>query len=135
MFSGFRDFLLRGNVVELAVAVVIGAAFNDVVNGFITAFIDPIIALALGASGGTALETVVLGGFPVGVFISALITFLIKALVVYFFIVRPFASMAARFAPAPAAPAIAEDVKLLTDIRELQRQQLELLAGRRPSGN
>ena len=47
MFNGFRDFLLRGNVVELAVAVVIGAAFNEVVNGFITAFVDPLIAIAL----------------------------------------------------------------------------------------
>jgi large conductance mechanosensitive channel len=128
MFKGFRDFLLRGNVVDLAVAVVIGAAFNDVVNGFIAAFVDPLIALALGASGTTDLATVGVGNFPVGVFLSALITFVIKAFVVYFFIVRPFARLAARFAAdtSPAAPTNEE--KLLGEIRDLQRQQLETLA-------
>jgi large conductance mechanosensitive channel len=121
--KGFRDFILRGNVVELAVAVVIGAAFNEVINGFIASFIDPIIAVALGASGAADLGTVTAGIFPIGVFISALITFLIKALVVYFFVVRPFTAMAARFAAdtTPAGPTNEE--KLLTEIRDTLRAQ------------
>lgn len=135
MFKGFRDFLLRGNVVELAVAVVIGAAFNEVVNGFIAAFVDPLIAIALGASGTANLETVAFGGFPVGIFISALITFLIKAFVVYFFIVRPFANLAARFSPAAGPPTVPDDVKLLGEIRDLQKQQLAALAGQRVTGD
>jgi large conductance mechanosensitive channel len=135
MFKGFRDFLLRGNVLELAVAVVIGAAFNDVVNGFIAAFVDPLIAIALGASGTDSLATIATGGFPVGVFLSALITFLIKALVVYFFIVRPFMGLAARFGPAAPVPVVPDDVKLLTEIRDLQKQQVAALTARRVGGD
>lgn len=132
MFKGFRDFLLRGNVVDLAVAVVIGAAFNEVVNGFITAFVDPIIAMALGASGTDDLATIAYAGFPIGVFLSALITFLIKAFVVYFFIVRPFAGIAAKYAPAAAAT---EDQKLLAEIRDLQKQQVAVLTAPRAVGD
>jgi len=123
MLKGFRDFILRGNVVDLAVAVVIGAAFGEVVNGFIAAFIDPLIALMLGGAG-EDLAAIVFGGFPVGLFLSALVTFLLKALVIYFFVVRPFSNMAARYAP-KAEPT--DDVKLLTEIRDLQRQQLTAL--------
>lgn len=119
MLKGFRDFLFRGNVVDLAVAVVIGTAFNDVVNGFIAAFVDPLIALVLGGAG-TAIETITFAGFPVGVFLSALITFILKATVVYFFIVRPFAGFSAQFAANNPPP---PDVKLLTEIRDELRQQ------------
>jgi large conductance mechanosensitive channel len=123
MLKGFRDFILRGNVVELAVAVVIGAAFNEVVNGFIASFIDPILAMALGASGTADLATVAVGAFPIGVFISAVITFLIKAFVIYYFVVRPFSNLATRFAAdtTPAGPTNEE--KLLTEIRDTLRAQ------------
>jgi len=123
MLKSFRDFILRGNVVDLAVAVVIGAAFGEVVNGFIAAFVDPLIALMLGGAG-EDLASIVFGGFPIGLFLSALVTFLLKAAVVYFFIVRPFARVAATFAPRPEP---ADDVKLLTEIRDLQRQQVAAL--------
>ncbi|MGQ9927880.1 MAG: large conductance mechanosensitive channel protein MscL [Chloroflexaceae bacterium] len=123
MLKGFRDFILRGNVVDLAVAVVIGAAFGEVVNGFIAAFIDPLIALMLGGAG-EDLASIVFAGFPVGLFLSALVTFLFKAAVVYFFIVRPFARVAATLTPASGP---ADDVKLLTEIRDLQRQQVAAL--------
>ncbi|GAB4435796.1 MAG: large conductance mechanosensitive channel protein MscL [Chloroflexi bacterium OHK40] len=123
MLKGFRDFLLRGNVVDLAVAVIIGAAFNEVVNGFIAAFIDPLLAIALGASGAENLATVTVGVFPVGLFLSALITFVIKAFVIYFFVVRPFSGLAARFTAdsTPAAPTSEE--KLLGEIRDLLKAQ------------
>lgn len=124
MFKGFRDFLLRGNVVDLAVAVVIGAAFGAVVDGFIKAFVDPLLLLALSATGATALETAMVGIFPIGVFLSALITFIVKAAVIYVVLVAPMAAMAARKAAAPAAPAAPPaDVQLLTEIRDLLRQR------------
>lgn len=125
MLKEFRDFLLRGNVVDLAVAVVIGAAFGNVVDGFIVAFVDPLIALILGGAG-EELAVIVFGGFPVGIFLSALVTFVLKAAVVYFFIVRPFGKLAAQYAPEAATP---EDVKLLGEIRDLQQQQLAALRG------
>lgn len=123
MLTGFRDFLLRGNVVDLATAVVIGAAFNQVVDGFIKAFVDPLLAIILGGSG-QALSAVVIGPFPVGLFLSAVLTFILQAAVVYFFIVRPFRNLAARSAaaPPPAGPPPA-DVQLLTEIRDLLKER------------
>jgi large conductance mechanosensitive channel len=116
MLKGFRDFLMRGNVVELAVAVIIGAAFNGVVDGLIKGIIDPLIA-TLSPGDVKALETaLVVGPFKLGLVISTIVNFLIKAGVVYFFIVRPFARLADRFA---AAPAVAASERLLTEIRDL----------------
>ena len=93
--SGFRKFLLRGNVVDLAVAVVIGAAFGVVVTSFTAAFITPLIGVATGAAGDFNKRvfrvhhghTATL--FPYGAFINAVISFLIIATVVYFFVVVP----------------------------------------------
>lgn len=123
MLKGFRDFLFRGNVVDLAVAVVIGAAFNSVVDGFIQSFIDPLIALILGGAG-ASIESATVYGFPVGVFFSALITFVLKAAVVYFFVVRPFSGFAAKLAANNPPP---PDVQLLAEIRDLQKQQVSAL--------
>ena len=124
MFKGFRDFLLRGNVVDLATAVIIGVAFNGVVDGVIKGIIDPLIAL-LSPGAVKDLETaLLLGPFKIGLVLSAIINFVIKAAVVYFFIVQPFARFAARFAPKAAGPA--EDVVLLTQIRDLMKQEVDL---------
>jgi large conductance mechanosensitive channel len=120
MLKGFRDFLMRGNVVELAVAVIIGVAFNDVVNSLVKGIIDPLIALAAPAGMKTLETALLLGPFKIGLVLSAIINFLVKAGVVYFFIVLPFSRMAARFAPAAATPA---DVVLLTEIRDILKQQ------------
>jgi len=99
MFKEFRDFILRGNVVELAVAVVIGAAFGALVTAFVSSFITPLIALVGGQPdfGGLAFT---IGGtaFPYGRFITALIAFLIIAAVVFFFVVRPLNALMERFA-------------------------------------
>jgi len=119
MLKGFRDFLMRGNVVELAVAVIIGAAFNGVVDGIIKGLIDPLIAMA-SPSDVKALETaLLLGPFKVGLVLSSIVNFLVKAAVVYFFVVRPFARFATRFA---AAPAVTPTEKLLAEIRDLLKQ-------------
>jgi large conductance mechanosensitive channel len=120
MLKGFRDFLMRGNVVELAVAVIIGAAFNGVVDGLIKGIIDPLIA-TLAPGDVKALETaLLLGPFKIGLVLSTIINFLVKAGVVYFFIVRPFAGFAARFAASPVTP---PTEVLLAEIRDLLKRQ------------
>ncbi len=121
MLKGFRDFLLRGNVVELAAAVIIGAAFNGVVEGLVKGIVDPLIA-ALAPGGIKSLETaLVLGPFRLGLVLSATASFLVKAAVVYFLIVRPFSAFAARLAAAPAGPSA--EVRLLSEIRDLLKQR------------
>jgi large conductance mechanosensitive channel len=79
--DGFKKFLLRGNVVDLAVAVVIGAAFGAVVTGFVTSFITPLVGVATGAAGDVSRRSFELAGvqFPYGVFLQALISFVILA--------------------------------------------------------
>jgi len=86
--SGFQKFLVRGNVVDLAVGVVIGAAFNSVVQGFVKDIIDPLIG-KFGNGKATSLASKAYNGFLYGDLISVLITFLITAAVVYFFVVKP----------------------------------------------
>jgi len=97
MLKGFRDFILRGDVIDLAVAVVIGAAFNSVVSALVKSVITPLI----GAIGGTPdfsriYFTINNSRFMVGEFLNALISFLIVAGVVYFLIVLPMNKLMAR---------------------------------------
>jgi large conductance mechanosensitive channel len=120
MMKGFRDFLMRGNVVELATAVIIGAAFGAVVDGLIKGIIDPLIA-ALSPGDVKQLENAfVVGPLHFGLVFSAAVNFLLKAGVVYFLIVRPFANVAARLAARSAPP---PDVQLLTEIRDLLKSR------------
>ena len=122
MLKGFRDFLMRGNVVELATAVIIGAAFGGVVDGLIKGIIDPLIAAFAPGEVKMLEGALVLGPFKIGLVLSAVINFIMKAAVVYFLIVRPFSQVSARLAAATPVP---PDVKLLTEIRDLlkSRQQ------------
>jgi large conductance mechanosensitive channel len=122
MIRGFRDFLMRGNVVDLAVAVIIGAAFGAVVAAFATDFIGGII----GAIGGTpdfgnAGFTVNDSKIVYGSTINALIYFVIVAAAIYFVIVVPMQVIAARRAKEADAetPAPSDEAKLLTEIRDL----------------
>jgi len=124
MLKGFRDFLMRGNVVELATAVIIGAAFSGVVDGVIKGIIDPLIAIFAPGDVKELGNALVLGPFKVGLVVSAVLTFVLKAGVVYFFIIRPFSRLAARLAAAPPPPAPPPaDVQLLTEIRDLLKQR------------
>ncbi len=121
MFQGFKDFIMRGNVVDLAVGVVIGAAFTGVVTGFTNGFIKPLIQLMGGGSGLDAGKFKVRGvEFDYATFLNSLITFLITAAVLYFFVVLPLNILAERRRrgeePPPNAPA--EDIVLLTQIRD-----------------
>ena len=135
MISGFKTFLLRGNIVDLAVAVVIGTAFTALVASFTTSFLEPLIGL-LGGGGEHGGEAVVNGQhFTWGAFINALITFVLTAAVVYFVVVVPMKALLERRRrgeePGPAEPT---QVELLLEIRDLLRAQQGMGAGRDPSG-
>jgi large conductance mechanosensitive channel len=105
--GGFRKFILRGNVVDLAVGIVIGAAFTAVVSSVVSGIFTPLIGL-FGVPDFANLAYKSANGniFKFGAVINALITFLITALVVYFFVVRPMNALQDRFTPhhEPAAP-------------------------------
>ena len=98
MLDGFKKFILRGNVVDMAVGVVIGAAFAGVVTGLTTAFLNPMIKLATG--GGEKFSTLqfTIHGvqFPLDNFINACISFVLIAAAVYFFVVLPVNALIAR---------------------------------------
>lgn len=103
--DGFKKFLLRGNVVDLAVAVVIGAAFGAVVTAFVSAFITPLVGVVTGAAGDFTDKTFTAAGaeFPYGQFVDALIGFVIIAAVVYFLVVKPVQRLMDRFKTEPEA--------------------------------
>ena len=121
MLKGFKDFIMRGNVVDLAVGIVIGAAFTTVVTAFTAAFLKPLIQLLSGGEGIKAGAFTVRGvPFDWASFINACITFLLTAAVLYFLVVFPLNKLAERRQrgeePPPKAPS--EEVKLLTEIRD-----------------
>jgi len=120
MLKGFRDFIMRGNVVDLAVAVVIGAAFGAVV----AAFADDFIGGILGAIGGSpdfgdAGFTVNGSKIVYGSTLTALIQFVIVAVAIYFAIVVPMQAMARRRGVEEDSPAPSDEAVLLTEIRDL----------------
>jgi large conductance mechanosensitive channel len=97
MLSEFKRFLLRGNVVELAVGIVIGVAFGSVVTAFVKAFLTPLIGLATGKANLSHLVFTVGGTqFPYGLFLTAVIAFLLIAAVVFFLVVRPINALVER---------------------------------------
>jgi large conductance mechanosensitive channel len=129
MLKGFRDFIARGNVVELAVGFVMGVAFTTVVTQFTASFIKPLIELVSGGEGITAGKlTINEIAFDWAAFLNAVITFLLTAAVVYLLVVLPMNKLAERRRrgeePPPETPS--EEVLLLTEIRDL------LAAGRVP---
>jgi large conductance mechanosensitive channel len=118
MLSGFKNFLLRGNVVELAVAVVIGTAFAAVVKATVNLIMD-----LIGKVGGTPdFSGYEPGGVSVGAWLTAAVSFVILAAVVYFFVVTPYTKAKERYFPS-APPGTPEDVQLLQEIRDLLAAQ------------
>ena len=104
--SEFRAFVLRGNVVDLAVAVVIGAAFGAVVTSLVENIITPLIGAIGGQPDFSGLSfTINNSVFNYGLVLNALISFLIVALVIFFFVVKPVNLLMARFKPTDAEPA------------------------------
>ena len=110
--TGFKNFLLRGNLIELAVAFIMGAAFATVVTAF-TAWLTSLLP------GGTDAFD---GDEPLGAFLNALIAFILISAVVYFFIVMPYTKAKERYFPSEE-PGTPEDVKLLQEIRDLLAAQ------------
>jgi large conductance mechanosensitive channel len=104
--SGFRNFILRGNVVDLAVGIVIGAAFTAVVQSLVKDFITPLVSIPLGKSADFADRHWSLGGakFFYGDFFNSLLSFILVGLVVYYFVVRPVNRLMERFKPSPEEP-------------------------------
>ena len=114
--TGFKNFILKGNLVDLAVAVIIGTAFAAVVTAF-TGMLLSAIAKVMGGEQPN-FDNYAPGGVEVGPFLTALLAFLILAAVVYFFVVTPFVKAKERYFPS-AAPGTPEDVVLLQEIRDL----------------
>ena len=105
MLKGFRDFILRGNVMDLAVAVVIGAAFTAIVNALVTDIVNPLIAALVHKPDFSALILDINGGkIKYGDFLNAIISFLLIAAVVYFVFVLPVNALIKKFKPSQAAP-------------------------------
>jgi large conductance mechanosensitive channel len=123
--SEFKAFILKGNVVDLAVGVVIGAAFGKVVESVVKDLITPLIGWFGGQPDFSAVR---LGPLGVGSFINAIIAFLILAAVIFFFVIKPMnflmaaAKKKAEAAPSEPAP-VPDDVKLLMEIRDLLKAQ------------
>jgi large conductance mechanosensitive channel len=131
VIKGFKDFILRGNVIDLAVAVVIGAAFSTVVTAFTKGILEPLIAsVGSGAKDKGGLDFYLRSGNPatkvlLNELITAVINFVLVAAVIYFFVVVPMNLLLERRRrgqePEPAAPA--EDILLLQEIRDLLRDR------------
>ncbi|MFJ8626342.1 large conductance mechanosensitive channel protein MscL [Kitasatospora sp. NPDC093550] len=124
MLKGFRDFMMRGNVVDMAVGVVIGAAFTAVVTGFVSAFLTPLVGVVVGAAGDFSSYKAHVAGvtFPYGQFLNVLIAFVMTAAVLYFCVVLPITKATERYLPkkpkAPKRPC----PECLTEIPEAARR-------------
>jgi large conductance mechanosensitive channel len=117
--NGFKRFLMRGNVVDLAVAVVIGAAFGAVITAFVKDLITPLIAAVAGKPDFSALALTINGSrFPVGDFLNALVSFLMVAAAIYFFVVAPMNALAdmRKRGEAPADPTTKRCPECLSEI-------------------
>lgn len=125
MIKGFKEFLMRGNVVELAVAVVMGAAMTALVASFGDAFLNPLITLVTGGAEVGGSFTVNGVEFPYGVFLNGLLVFFLTALAVYFVIVMPMNKLRERFMSDEEEAEVVreEQVVLLEQIRDLLREQ------------
>ncbi len=119
MLSGFKQFILRGNVIDMAVGVVIGAAFATVVSAFTKDLLTPLIAALVGKPDFSAIIFTLNGSvFAIGDFINAAISFLLVAAAVYFFVVVPVNALVSRMrkAPAPADPTTKKCPECLSEI-------------------
>ncbi len=105
MLKGFRDFIARGNVLDLAVGVIIGVAFGAIVDSLVKDLITPIIGILGGAPDFSALK---IGPVTIGNFMNAVLAFLIKAAGLYFLIILPFNRFAKKLAPPAPAPSPSE---------------------------
>ena len=121
--KGFRDFILRGNLVDLAVAVVIGTAFGALVTALVADLVTPLIAAIGGKPDFSTLSfTINKSHFLYGDFLNALITFAIIAAVVYFFVVKPVAALLERLMPKKEVGPTRQCPECLSDIPAAARR-------------
>ena len=122
MIKEFKDFILKGNAIDLAVGVLIGAAFGKVVTAITDGIINPVISLV----GGNPEVSLKLGVMDVGIVISSLLSLIITGAVLFFVFVKPMSKLR-ELTTKPAAPAApaepAPDIKLLSEIRDLLREK------------
>ena len=126
MLKEFRAFILRGNLVDLAVAVVIGAAFGAIVTSLVETMITPLIGAVGGKPDFSALTFSINGSrFRYGAFLNALISFVIIGAVVFFFVVKPVNALLERFAQDEdeVAASPSPELTMLTEIRDLLAEQ------------
>lgn len=119
MLSGFKQFILRGNVIDMSVGVVVGAAFAALVAAFTKDLLTPLIAAIVGKPDFSAIRfTVHASTFAIGDFINAAVSFLLVAAAVYFFVVTPMNLLLARMrkAPVPADPTTKKCPECLSEI-------------------
>jgi len=119
MLSGFKQFILRGNVIDMAVGVVIGAAFASVVAAFTKDLLTPLIAAIVGKPDFSAIKFTINGSmFAIGEFINAAVSFVLVAAAVYFFVVTPVNLLVTRMrkAPEPADPTTKKCPECLSEI-------------------
>ncbi|TDO45797.1 large conductance mechanosensitive channel [Kribbella sp. VKM Ac-2527] len=125
MLKGFKEFIMRGNVVDLAVAVVIGAAFGQIVTALVEGLINPLIAAIFGEPDVTGVGNFEINNadFSIGLVLQALINFLFIAAAIYFFIVLPINKLNERRARGqePEPEELTTDQQLLTEIRDSLR--------------
>lgn len=125
MLSGFKQFILRGNVVDMAVGVVVGAAFATLVSAFTKDLLTPFIAAIVGQPDFSAIRFTIHGSnFAIGDLINAVISFLLVAAAVYFFVVSPVNLLVARLGRAnqPASPSSKKCPECLSDIPLVARR-------------
>lgn len=124
MLKEFRDFVLRGNVLDLAVAVIIGGAFGAIVTSLVNDIIMPLVGVALGGIDFTSL-TIQVGDAVIkyGSFLQAIVNFLIVALVIFLFVRAVNALRKEKEALPPPPPVPSAEEKLLTEIRDLLKER------------
>lgn len=122
MLKGFKDFISRGNVIDLAVGVIIGGAFGAIVNSLVKDVITPAIGMVVGQPD---FKNITFGSVMIGNFMNAVVSFLMIAAAVYFFIVVPINKLKAMQAvppPPPPPPGPTAEEKLLMEIRDLLKR-------------
>jgi large conductance mechanosensitive channel len=125
MLKGFKEFVMRGNVVDLAVAVIIGAAFGKIVTALVDGLINPLVAAIFGKTDLTKVWNFQVNGaeFSIGLILDALVNFLFVAAAIYFLIVLPLNKLAERRARGvePEPTPLTTEQELLTEIRDALR--------------
>ncbi|ABY94568.1 MULTISPECIES: large conductance mechanosensitive channel protein MscL [Thermoanaerobacter] len=122
MLKGFKEFIMRGNVLDLAVAVIIGSTFNKVVNSLVVDVLTPLIGAIFGAPDFSAIK---LGPIAIGNFLNAVVNFVIVAAAIYFFIVAPMNAIKRRKPKEKeqTPPEPSEEVKILREILEVLKEK------------